>query len=233
MGVVEASWGGFSSFFSIWQVCILQISPFYMIFATGLYLSALDSEERPGLLVWTVIPSLAYVIGFSIFFALLSSSGLYAGRYLTYHIESLRFASGMFFLFAALFILLSHRIAVVSKLVRPVVAVIISFFVGVTFALIYSPCITPTLSKILGLAVRPESAQHGSIMALFYGLGMSLAFAIVAALLITILQRKEKIIAHGAIIRDVCAGILLVLAIMNITGVMVYYKAFFLGLLVK
>ncbi len=37
MGLFAAFGNGFASFFSIWQVCILQISPFFLAYATGLY----------------------------------------------------------------------------------------------------------------------------------------------------------------------------------------------------
>ena len=39
-----ALWGGFSSFFSIWQVCILQISPFFIAFIVGSYLATPDQK---------------------------------------------------------------------------------------------------------------------------------------------------------------------------------------------
>ena len=41
MGGAAAVWGGFSSFFSIWQICLLQISPFFIAFIVGIYLATI------------------------------------------------------------------------------------------------------------------------------------------------------------------------------------------------
>ena len=40
MGNLDAFGYGFSSFFSIWQVCSLQITPFFLAYVTGLYFTA-------------------------------------------------------------------------------------------------------------------------------------------------------------------------------------------------
>lgn len=233
MGHFEAFWGGFSSFFSIWQVCILQISPFFIIFITGLFFTVPRTEDTSsGIIRWIIAPSLAYPLGFGIFFALLSARGLYAGRYLAYHIESLQFASGLFFLFVALFFIFSDRLASLQKWIKPSVAALLFLFLGITFAFIYSPCITPTLSKILGVAVRPESAVQGAFLATFYSLGMSLAFLVTGFALIFLLKNRQGLLRHARLVKDGCATLLLILSGMNLTGVMVYYKAFFLGFLV-
>lgn len=233
MGYFAAFWGGFSSFFSIWQVCILQISPFFMIFITGMFFTVQQTTDAPADMTrWIIVPALAYTLGFGVFFALLSARGLYVGRYLAYNVESLQLASGMFFLCVAGFFILSDRLASLQKRLTPLVVGLLFLFLGMTFAFIYSPCITPTLSKILGIAVRSESAVLGAFLAGFYGLGMSLAFLVTGFALVSLLKNWDILLHHARLIKDSCAALLLILAAMNLSGIMVYYKAFFLGLLV-
>ncbi|MEO5335097.1 MAG: hypothetical protein H7839_24050 [Magnetococcus sp. YQC-5] len=226
---------GFASFFSIWQVCILQISPFFMIYLVGISATAqtLQSPPKGSLIGWTLLPSLTYTVGFGAVFALLSAPGLYAGRYLNYHINDLRMASGFYFLLIATGLLLADRLPWLGKHLGPWLINGLTLGTGIALALIYSPCITPTLSQILGLAAHTTTARQGAWLALFYGLGMSYGFALVGTLLVAGLHAWAGWLRQARLIKDLAAGVLLILAGMNITGVMTYYKAFFLGLLVK
>lgn len=233
MGMVEALWGGFSAFYSIWQVCILQISPFFLLFLVGLFLAARIIGGRAGVTPWVMVPGVAYAAGFSVVFAIKSSTGLYIGRYLNYHVEALSVASGVFFLLLAAHLLLAGRVGFVSRLTTPWMAAFYGLLTGVTFAIIYSPCITPELSTILGMSVRPELVARGSVLAFGYGLGMSAAFGLTGYALIAGLRRWPGAMRRERTIADGCGTALLILAVMNLTGVMVYYKAFFLGLLVQ
>ncbi len=165
MGVFEALWGGFSSFFSIWQICILQISPFFLAFILGLYLAANNQVADPPIHKWIIFPYLAYVAGFVAFYSLLVASGLSIGRVLAYNIGDLRVVSGMVILLVSLYLILVDRIAFLSETDRIVPLVTGALLIGATFAIIYSPCITPALSEIMGLAARPKTAQSGWFLA--------------------------------------------------------------------
>lgn len=236
MSILEAFLSGFASFFSIWQVCILQISPFFMVFLVGLYVTAWTGGGggvRPPLAGWTILPAVTYAMGFSIFYGLLSASGFYAGRYLNYHINELRVGAGVFFLVIVGWFLFADRLQWFGNRLRLGVGAGMACGVGVALALIYSPCITPALSQILGMAVRAETAWQGAWLALFYGLGMSIAFGVFGTFLIVLLRFWAGFGGQARLIRNLSAGVLLFLAIMNISGVMTYYKAFFLGMLVQ
>jgi len=88
------------------------------------------------------------------------------------------------------------------------------------------------LSKVLGIASIPEEAARGAVLALFYGFGLSLAFAVTGLVLTQLLTRVRSTANNPARTSMVCGLILGILAFMNITGLMTYYKAFVLGLLV-
>jgi cytochrome c-type biogenesis protein len=228
----QALWGGFSSFFSIWQVCIVQISPFFMAYMVGIFLISrhqvadLRIDER------VALPFIAYATGFTVLYSLLIASGLGIGRSLRYNISDLRLISGIVILLVGLYILLVDRVAFLGKMHKLTLLSILSLLIGITFAIIYSPCITPTLSEIMGMAARPETASEGWALAFTYAVGLCLSFGLVGIGLILLLRKTDLVNGHAKSIKDICAAIVLVPGLLNVTGLMTNYKAFFLGLLV-
>lgn len=229
MGGGAALWGGFSSFFSIWQICILQISPFFIAFIFGIYLATLGKNAAPEIRRWIVIPCITYGIGFTIFYSLLIASGLNVSRPLIHNIGVLRVISGVIILLASLYILLVNRVSFLGKMHRPLLLSALSLLIGITFAIIYSPCITPMLSDIMGLASQRSTAVEGWYLAFFYGLGISIALCMTSVALILLAGRSEIVLRNANSIKNICGIILLILAVMNITGLMRHYKAFVLG----
>lgn len=230
MGGAAAVWGGFSSFFSIWQICILQISPFFIAFIVGIYLATLGNNANPKILRWIIIPCIAYGIGFTVFYSLLIASGLNISRPLIYNISALRVASGVVILLVGLYISLVDRISFLGKIHRPSLLSALALLIGAAFAIVYSPCITPMLSDIMGLASQRGTAAEGWYLAFCYGLGISIALCMTSVILILFAKRQKMVLRNARSIKNICGIILLVLAVMNITGLMRHYKAFVLGL---
>jgi cytochrome c-type biogenesis protein len=155
------------------------------------------------------------------------------GRYLSYNLGSLRLVAGIYLTLVSLYLIFPDRINIFRKLTGPLALAGLSLLLALSFAVVYSPCITPTLSSILGIANLPETATRGTVLAFFYGLGLSLAFAITGLVLIQLLTRVQSAVNNPARTSMVCGLILSILALLNITGFMTYYKAFVLGLLVQ
>jgi len=232
MGIGTALWGGFSSFFSIWQVCLLQISPFFIAYFVGLYLVTLHHKADAGVFQWAILPSAAYGAGFTVFYSILLISGLEISKFLLYNISNLRLASGIFILLAGLYILLADRNNFLGRRHSPMLVSAMSLMIGVTFAIIYSPCISPTMSSIMEMALKPHMALQGWYLAVWYGIGLSIAFGLTGVVLILVLRRCSFIIRNARLIRAVCAIIVLIPALLSIFGLMRYYKAFVLGFMV-
>jgi cytochrome c-type biogenesis protein len=222
-------WGGFSAFFSIWQVCILQISPFFIAFIVGIYFATPGKNAAPEIRRWILLPCIAYGIGFTVFYSLLIASALDISRPLIHSISPLRVVSGVFFLLAGLYILLMDRLPILAKLHRPLTVNILALFIGITLAIIYSPCITPMLSDIMGLASQRSTAVEGWYLALFYGLGTTIALCLTAIALILLARKQKAVMRNAVLVKNICATILFILAAMNMTGLMRHYKAFVLG----
>lgn len=227
-----ALWSGFSSFFSIWQVCILQISPFFIAYMVGLYLLTMNNRINPGLTVWVLLPSLSYTAGFTIFYSLLIASGLDVSRMLIYNIGSLRVTAGFIILLAALYILLSDRIQFLSSKYSPLLLSGLSLFIGISFAIMYSPCITPALSDIMSLASQRVTANEGWYLAFCYGMGISIALVLTTVIIILLLRKRDFVLNNISLMKIICSLIVLIPALLNIFGLMRHYKAMVLGLLV-
>ena len=230
MGGAAAAWGGFASFFSIWQICLLQISPFFIAFIAGIYLATPGENTAPKVRRWITPPCITYTIGFIIFYSLLIASGLNISRLLIHNIIALRVASGFLILFAALYILLVNRIPSLGRMHSPLLLSTLSLLIGISFAIIYSPCITPMLSDIMGLASQRNTATEGWYLAFCYGLGTCIALCMTTVALILFAKKQDTAQRNANPIKTVCAIMLLILAAMNITGLMRHYKAFVLGL---
>lgn len=232
MGILAAFGHGFASFFSIWQVCILQISPFFLAFITGLYFLGYSNGGAPAMGRRMALPSAFFAVGFCVFYALSSVSGLPAGRFLSYNNGVLSIISGIYILFISIFVLLGARVALLGRLDRPWFLCAAPLILGISFAIVYSPCITPALSEIMGMTTRPETAVRGGVLALFYSLGIVAGLGLSAAVLILALRRIGAVTRNRGWLIGACGLILMFLGVMNVSGTMVYYKAFFLGLLV-
>ncbi|MBI3754242.1 MAG: hypothetical protein HY266_09440 [Deltaproteobacteria bacterium] len=226
----EAFLGAFLSFFSIWQFCIAQISPFFMAFITGVYLLE-GSGVRKSVISLFVI-SLGYLAGFSIIFSLLGSSGIGTAGYLLYHIKNLRVLSGIF-------VLLTGALIAGAAFLRNLAPVLprifwgLAPFIGASFAFIYSPCIPPTLSGVLNYASMPENAARGLLLLVVYGIGLSAAFVSVGAPLAIAVGWLTKGVKRSGLVIFGCALALMVMGIMAVTGIMIYYKAFLLSFFVE
>lgn len=230
MGGLAALWGGFATFFSIWQICLLQISPFFVAFFVGVYLATQANNAAPGIRRLMIVPCIAYGIGFTVFYSLLIASGLDFSRPLIHNIGTLRVVSGIIILLVGLYILLVNRISLLSKIHLPLLLSTLFLLIGITFALIYSPCITPMLSDIMGIASQRSTAVEGWYLAFCYALGTSIALCMTSFAIVLFARRYEIVLRNAKLIKNICGAILLILAAMNLTGLMRHYKAFVLGL---
>ncbi len=229
MGAGDAVWGGFTAFFSIWQLCILQFSPFFLAFIVGVYLVTPGQAAPPRVFPWTLWPCLAWAASFTLFYSLLIASGLPASRLLIARLDTLRIMAGVFILLVSLQIFFTGRIAGLARWHGTAWLSLVAFGLGIAFALMYSPCITPMLSDILAIATQRSTAPRGWYLAFFYGLGTCLAMVLFSLLALEFLRRSAGAWRRSRLLADICALVLLSLAILNITGLMTLYKAFALG----
>ncbi|MBI3397693.1 MAG: hypothetical protein HY026_00385 [Deltaproteobacteria bacterium] len=223
--------GAFFSFFSIWQFCIAQISPFFMAFIAGVYLIENNDAVKKSI-ISILIASLGYSAGFSIVFAMLGLSGSNIGGYFLYNIKVFRILSGILILLSGISIMSKGLDKTPIPFLPNRIFWFLAPFIGASFAFVYSPCIPPALSQILNYASMPENTAKGFWLLVVYGIGLSAAFISVGiplSLFVGWLAHRIKQ-SHPFIIGS--AVFLIVLGVMAITDLMIYYKAFLLSFFV-
>jgi cytochrome c-type biogenesis protein len=90
---------------------------------------------------------------------------------------------------------------------------------GATFALSWTPCLSPTLTVVLGLAAVQGSAARGTVLAAAYSLGMGLPFVGVALGLGWLARTVRVIRRHGALVTRVGGVLLVAVGLALMTGV--------------
>ncbi len=166
-----AAVAGLVSFFS---PCVVPLLPGYLSYATGL--SGMDLEHgRRGRML---LGSFLFVLGFSAVFVAYGALFGSLGEWLTVYREQISLALGLVTIvvgvaFLGLVPFLQrdvrvHRVPAIGLAAAPVL--------GVLFAVGWTPCIGPTLSAVLSLAVNEGTAGRGATLSLAYSLGLGIPF---------------------------------------------------------
>lgn len=225
IGFISAFWGGFSAFFSAWQLCIMQISPFFLAFLVGVYLAETKHTKVP--LKSLALVCAGYIVVFSIVFAFLAIPRFGISRYFLHNKE-------IFKLGAALFVGLSASWLILFGLfkkwrINSALCLAGGILLGASLAVAYSPCITPTMSEIMNFAGKPANVMKGFYLMLVYGAGLSISFALTGVVIALALDRLvKKNSARNAIIAF-SSLILFGLTLLLVLGLMSSYKSLLVG----
>lgn len=224
--------GGFTAFFSIWFFCILQFSPFYFAYVWGLAVKEGKDEILPTLRS-IAAPALLTLLGFTIGFVLLGASAYTISGFLITHLGLIRQIAGVevglmgLLLIGLLTIPDGIRISGLPFNYKTAYN-IGGFLLGISFAAIYMPCITPTLAIILTYTGDVKTVDEGTVLLVFYSIGLSIALFLVGMAAAGILSYIRWVRNHKAVFKIIFAVLLLIMAVMAYTDLMVYYKGFIL-----
>lgn len=206
---------GLVSFFS---PCVVPLLPGYLSYATGL--SATDVMEGRGPRLRMLAGSALFVLGFAFVFV---ASGVAAG---TIGWALLAYARPLTIVLGILTILLGLIFAGLVPLgqrdVRfhrvPKVGVAAAPLLGLLFGLGWTPCIGPTLTVVMSLAMTEGSAVRGGVLAFVYALGLGIPF-VVAGLAFTKMNRVVRFVRrHQGVMMRLGGGLMVVVGILLLTG---------------
>lgn len=154
--------------------CIVPLVPGYLSYVTGMSTSEVPSAKRSRLLAGTLL----FVLGFSAVFvsygALFGSVGfklLGIQRPLSIVLGILTIALGLVFMGFVPAMQRSWRVSNV-----PAVGVGAAPLLGGMFAVGWTPCLGPTLTAVLSLAMTEATAGRGAALAFAYCLGLGAPF---------------------------------------------------------
>ncbi len=213
MGELFTSFGaGVLSFFS---PCILPLLPAYLSMLSGFSAAELREGKDTVPTAKILIRAALFCLGFSIIFITLGAAAASIGGILSAHKEILLKFFGIITVIFGLhvsgilrlnFLNYEKRMSIRNDRRDSAGA----FFMGVAFALGWSPCIGPVLGGILSIALVKGTTLSGVLMLTFYSAGIALPLMITALFTANIFSMLKKFRKHMKYV-EMTAGIILVI----------------------
>jgi cytochrome c-type biogenesis protein len=176
LSVLTAFLAGAGSFLA---PCVIPLLPAYV----GYVLGVASAKSKVNLL-YTVI---MYVVGFSLVFTIIGATAGGLGSLLREYTRAIQVLGGIAMVIFGLEFLGILHIGVINFERKPKlpqwtynIEHLRSFFIGIVFALTWTPCVGPFLGAILSLAATTGTVMQGALMLFAYSLGISLPFVVVA-----------------------------------------------------
>ena len=171
----------------------------------------------------TLLGTTLFVIGFSLVFATegLAFGGL--GLVLQRHEAGVtQVLGGVTIVLGLLFAGVFDRFPIAGRIVRPSIrpraGLIGAPLLGVLFAVSWTPCIGPTLSVVMSLALTSGTAVRGAVLAFIYGLGLGIPFIIVALAFQRGMTAFQFARRHAQLIARIGGGLLVLVGVLEVSG---------------
>ncbi|MGD0810529.1 MAG: cytochrome c biogenesis protein CcdA [Acidimicrobiales bacterium] len=220
LGFVIAFGAGIASFVS---PCVLPLVPSYLSMMSGVggvgakTGAGPDAAERARLL-WS---TLLFVAGFSLVFAVLEATASTLSHPLQAHklvlsdvAGALIVAMGVLIAFQLPWLQREHRFAVLPSRLGPWAAPVM----GMTFAFGWTPCITPVLAAVLGLASSGGTLARGEEMLVAYSFGLGVPFVLTGLAFGQLSGALGFARRHSRAVSIVSGALLAALGVLIITG---------------
>jgi len=235
-GIAVATLAGLVSFFA---PCMLPLVPGYLSYVSGLAGTDLNppvspapaTANRPTMATATatrlrmrvrsraVAGSALFVAGFTAVFTLLAYAAGTLGRTLLVHQRTIEVVAGVLIVVLGLAFAGLLPMGPTFRMSRlPRVGLAGAPALGAVFALSWTPCLSPTVTVVLGLAAVDGSAGRGTLLAAAYSLGMGLPFIGFAAGLPRLLRLSRFIRRHNVWVTRVGGALLVAVGLALVTG---------------
>ncbi|HHL40555.1 MAG TPA: hypothetical protein ENJ37_08615 [Deltaproteobacteria bacterium] len=223
-GYFETFFGGFAAFFSVWQLCIFQVTPFYIAFMVAArLLSRRGGRGSSGAVL--AVTALGLAVSFSLVFGIMGVPHVGVGGVILRNLKLLKLLAGAFIIVSAAVLMLpALRVGVGVR-----TAAALSPLAGAAFAIGYSPCISPALAAALNFARSPDGGGRGLVLVVLYGAGMAAALTLTGAAFMAAAgwlaarRRTARVPAAGLV---AAAAVYMTMGVLLVTGLMLRYKAF-------
>lgn len=198
--------------------CILPLLPGYLSYASGL--GAAQISEGTGNRWALVTGTVGFVLGFAAVFVLTGALFGGLGAFFLEHQRVITVIAGIIIIaLGAAFVGLLPMPPQMRISTVPRVGVLASPLLGLAFGLGWTPCIGPTLSVVLTLALTEGSAAKGAILAFFYALGLGLPFLVFAAAFTRLSPQLGWLMRHQRGMQIAGGVMLIVVGMSMVTGV--------------
>jgi cytochrome c-type biogenesis protein len=213
--------------------CVLPLLPSYISFITGVSFEDLkEGADSRRIRFLTITNSLAFICGFSLIFVALGASSSMLGKFLFEYQDKIRIAGGILVIFFGLFVSGVLKLDFLTRerkfhLTGKPAGYLGTFFVGMTFAAAWTPCIGPILGTILVYASSKGSAVYGFRLLSVYSLGLALPFFMSSLMFNSFLSYSGKIRKYMRFIMMASGLLLIVFGVLLLTNNVRQITSFF------
>ena len=221
VGIIAAFTAGILSFLS---PCVLPLIPGYLSFITGYSAAELSEEKRSTSAV--LVPSVLFVLGFSLVFIAFGASASVLGGYLFDYRDILTKIAGVVVVVFGFFMLGIIKVPWLYGEARMEMSKARSFgrgaafVMGMAFAFGWTPCVGPILGSILAIAGTTGSITQGIILLAAYSLGLGVPFILTALLFGRLTTTLKWLNRNSLIINRVAGVLLMIVGVLIFTGQM-------------
>jgi cytochrome c-type biogenesis protein len=203
--------------------CVLPLVPGYLSYITGLTGAELASEDgqldargRSRILIGCSL----FVAGFSVVFVALGAAfGAISSWLLEYQTTLQRVLGAVVIVLGLMFGGWIPGLQREWRIHRaPTYGLWGAPLLGFLFGLGWTPCIGPTLSAVLSLAVNEGSALRGAILSLAYCVGLGIPFIIVGLAFRRAAGALKWVRSHYLLIMRIGGGMLVLVGLLLVTG---------------
>ena len=222
ISLLGAAFAGLLSFFT---PCILPMVPFYLSYMGGLSMNELqgDGEISPGAQRRLLISAVFFALGVTSVFMMLGMGATMMGQMFGQYLEPLSYVAaailvvfGLHFLGVIRVPLLYREARMESKAEPTTIAG--AYLMGLAFGFGWTPCVGPALASILMIASGMGDVWRGALLLFFYGAGMTAPFIVAAFFAKPFLAWVRKHRAAFAWVEKAMGVMLIVFAILIVTG---------------
>ncbi|MHB8881262.1 MAG: cytochrome c biogenesis CcdA family protein [Thermodesulfovibrionales bacterium] len=214
----------FAGVLSFLSPCVLPLVPSYISFITGVSFDELRSGgDSKKIRFLTITNSLAFIAGFSTIFIALGASSSAIGNFLFRYQDWIRIIGGLLVIFFGLSVSGIIKLDFLTREMKFHVSgkpmgYVGSFFVGMTFAAAWTPCIGPILGSILLYASTQGSAVYGFKLLAVYSLGLAVPFFLSSLMFNSFLSYSGVIKKYMRYIMMLSGLLLIVFGVLMLTN---------------
>ncbi len=206
---------GFVSFAS---PCVLAVVPGYLTFISGVSFDELGSRTRD-----VMVPTAAFVLGFSLMFTAYGAGAGLIGYSLTQNQEALNLVAGILLIVMGVAMVALPRLGLmqterrIASARRPT-TLVGAGLVGAAFAVGWTPCIGPILASILSYAAPTGSPGLGASLLFTYSLGLGIPFLLSGLFVTRAMAAFRWVRDRWRVVNVTAAGVFILIGVLVATG---------------
>lgn len=237
IGLPAAFFAGVVSFFA---PCVVPLLPAYIGYVTGVSVKDLKEHGYAQYRKQMLISSILYILGFSLVFTILGTAAAGLGGAFRGYGGTIQIIGGLAMIvfgldFAGIIhinVLGTQRKFNLPNWVEKL-GYLRAFFLGLVFAVAWTPCVGAVLGSILALAAISGTATSGALLLFVYSLGISIPFLLVSMSLAQAPQYLKSFNKHIGKVSKVAGIILALLGVLLVTGTYGYLNSFLFDIAFK